>query len=58
MRAKLEVELQRIAPMPALEMMAVAMLETGLPYSELVIMPQSVVNDYLVLKEAQARASQ
>jgi hypothetical protein len=38
--------------------MAVLMISTGLPYSELVTMPHVVVDDYLLIKEAQARASQ
>jgi hypothetical protein len=58
MRAKLEAELTKVAPMPALDPIALLMAETGLSRSELLEMPVTTLNDYRVLKRAQAQAMQ
>jgi hypothetical protein len=58
MRARLEAALETEAPMPELNSIAWLMLQTGWPYSELMAMPPVVLDDYLLIKEAQARAGE
>ena len=54
----MEEKVAKVAPMPALDMMAVLMYQTGLPYSELRAMPKAVLDDLMVLKVAEVRARQ
>ena len=58
MKVKLEAELNKIAPMPRLDPIALLMVETGLSRSELLEMPRTTLDDYRILKRAQDRAMQ
>lgn len=55
MRVWLEKKIAEVAPMPALDLMAVLMAQTGWSYPELKATPQPVLEDYLLIKEAEAR---
>jgi len=57
MRARLEAEVNRVAPMPQLEPMAILIWQTGLSYSELRAMPKDVLDDLQLLKAAEQRAA-